>query len=323
MIRWGIAGPGIIANKFAAAVKNVDGAELYAVASRSLDRGRAFADKYGIEKLYVGYESMAEDPKIDAVYVSTPHPFHLPIARLFLEHGKHVLCEKPLTVNAGEARQLARIAKENRAFLMEAMWTRFLPAVKAAVKIAESGEIGEIKSLSADFCYLLGEGEDDKLLMRDMAGGSLLDVGVYCLHFADLFLGRHPEKIFATGRTSEGVDLSADIILSYPGGALVRLSSAMDHSKPFSAYVYGSRGHIFLPDFYKARKLYVCKDGEERCIEAAPLGDGFEEEIIETCRCIREGKTESDILPLSVSIELLELADTVRSRLGISYPFEK
>ena len=323
MIRWGIAGPGIIANKFAAAIKNVDKAELYAVASRSPERGSAFAEKHGIKKVCCSYEEIANDPSIDAIYVSTPHPFHLPVAKLFLENGKHVLCEKPLTVNAYQAEELALIAKKNGVFLMEAMWTRFLPAVKEAVALAHSGAIGEIKSLSADFCYPLGKGEDDKLLRDYMAGGSLLDVGVYCLHFADLILGRNPEKIFATGRIVGGIDMSADMLLSYPSGATARLSSAMDHSKPASAYIYGTKGSIFIPNFYKASEFYLCNGEAERRIEIKPLGDGFEEEIYEACRCISEGRTESDVLPLSVSIELMKLTDTVRKIIGVVYPFEK
>ena len=323
MIRWGIAGPGIIAAKFASAVKNVSVAELYAVASRSPERGRAFAEKHGIEKVFCSYKDMAKDPSVDAVYVSTPHPFHLPVAQLFLENGKHVLCEKPLTVNAKQAEELALTSKKNGVFLMEAMWTRFLPAVKEAVALAHSGAIGEIKSLSADFCYPLGENEDNKLLYDYMAGGSLLDVGVYCLHFADLILGRDPEKIFATGRIVGGIDMSTDILLSYPSGATARLSSAMDHGKPSSGYIFGSNGYIFLPNFYKARELFICKNGEETRIDLPPIGDGFEEEIYEACQCIKDGKIESIGLPHSVSIELMELTDTIRKMIGVVYPFEK
>ena len=323
MIRWGIAGPGIIANKFAAAIKNVEDAELYAVASRSEERGIEFAEKYGVKTVHTGYESMANDPLVDAVYVSTPHPFHLPLARLFLEKGKHVLCEKPMTVNAAEARELARVAKENNVFLMEAMWSRFLPAVKEAVRIAKSGELGEIRSVSADFCYLLGKDEDNKLLIDSMAGGSLLDVGVYCLHFADLVLGRKPKTVSASARVSGGVDLSADMLLTYPSGATARLSSAMDHSKQSSGYIYGNLGYIFLPNFYKAREFYICKNGEERRVKMPPIGDGFEEEIIEVCRCVAEGKTESDTLPPSVTIEMMELMDAIRKQIGVVYPFEK
>lgn len=323
MIRWGIAGPGIIAEKFAKAIKSVSEAELCAVASRSPERGKAFAERHGIKTVYCGYETMAKDERIDAVYVSTAHPFHLPVARIFLENGKHVLCEKPLTVNAKDSRELSDIAKKNGVFLMEAMWTRFLPAVQKAAELALGGEIGEIRSLTADFCYPLGIGEDDKLLDCSMAGGSLLDVGVYCLHFADLFLGRHPDKIFATGRVEGGIDLSADVLLSYPSGATARLSSAMDHSKPDSAYIFGSDGSIFIPHFYKASELYLRRGEEETRIEMKPLGDGFEEEIIEVCRCITDGRTESRTLPHSVSIELMELTDTIRKMIGVIYPFEK
>ena len=318
---FGIIGTNFISDWFVSALPYAD-ARPTAVYSRKRETGDAFAKKHGIENIFLGYEAMARNPLVDAVYVSTPHPFHLPVARLFLENGKSVLCEKPLTVNAEQARELASIAKKNGVFLMEAMWSRFLPAVKEAVSLAKSGEIGEIRSISADFCYPLAKGEDDKLLLDYMAGGSLLDVGIYCLHFADMVLGRHPDKIFATGRVKNGVDMSADILLSYPSGASARLSSAMDHSKDSSGYIYGSEGSIFMPNFYKAREFYVYKGDEVRHISLPPIGEGFEEEIIEVGKCIKEGKAESDSLPLSVSIEILELSDTIRKTLGVIYPFE-
>jgi predicted dehydrogenase len=156
-----------------------------------------------------------------------------------------------------------------------------------------------------------------------MAGGSLLDVGVYCLHFADLVLGRKPETVFASARISGGIDLSSDMLLTYPSGATARLSSAMDHSKQSSGYIYGNLGYIFLPNFYKAREFYICKNGEERCVKMAPIGDGFEEEIIEVCRCINEGRIESETLSTSVTVEMMELMDAVRKQIGVVYPFEK
>jgi len=162
-IRWGIVGPGEIANKFAKAIKNVDCAELSAVASRSAEKGRVFADKYGIEKVFAGYESMAESKDIDAVYIATPHPFHKPCAELFLNAGKHVLCEKPICVNASEAKALFECAERNGVFLMEAMWTRFIPAVLRAEEIVKSGKIGDVRAIEAHFCYASSPEEEAKL----------------------------------------------------------------------------------------------------------------------------------------------------------------
>ena len=152
-IKWGIVGPGSIAKKFAKAVKNVEGAELFAVASRSYERSKEFAEEFDIPNVFGSYEEMANCDEIDAVYIATLHPFHKPCSEIFLNAKKHVLCEKPVCVNAKEARELFECAKKNNVFLMEAMWTRFLPAIQEAVKIAKSGEIGEIRGVSADFCY--------------------------------------------------------------------------------------------------------------------------------------------------------------------------
>ena len=319
-IRWGIVGPGIIANKFASAVKNVKGAVLTSVSSRSEERGRAFAETYGIENVFSSYEAMAESDKVDAVYISTPHPFHKPCAELFLNKGKAVLCEKPVCVNAEKARQLAACAEKNGVFLMEAMWTRFLPAVMKAAEVAKSDRIGKIMSLNADFCYLLGEGEDPKLLDNRLAGGSLLDVGIYCLHFADLFLGDSPTETCAMARTQNGVDMGVSMMLRYAHGAVAALSSGMDVTKPPVATVCGTHGYIVIPDFYKAREFTVYVGGEEEKICLSPVGDGFEEEIYEVCRAVREGRTESELLPMSKSIRMLEISDRIRNQIGISYP---
>ena len=212
-IRWGIAGPGVIANKFAKAIKNVDGAELVAVASRTEENGKAFADKYGIANVFCGYEKMAESNIIDAVYIATPHPFHKSCAELFMNAGKHILCEKPLCVNAFQAKKLKECAERNGVFLMEAMWSRFLPAIIEAQKIVKRGDIGEILGVEADFCYTMEPHEDPKVFQNELAGGSLLDVGVYGLHFASTFLGNSPEDVVALANVKDGVDIHTNVLL--------------------------------------------------------------------------------------------------------------
>ena len=206
-VRWGIVGPGKIANKFAVAIKNVPGAELVAVASRDGKKGEAFAQKHGIAQVFTGYETMASSDAVDAVYVATPHPFHKPCAELFLNAGKHVLCENPVCVNAYQARELKACAEKNGVFLMEAMWTRFLPAILEAQEIVKRGEIGEILGVEADFCYNLPYEEDRRIYDNKLAGGALLDVGVYGLHFADIFLGCEPEQIVSMANNFNGADL--------------------------------------------------------------------------------------------------------------------
>ncbi len=319
---WGIVGPGIIANKFAAAIANVEEASLAAVASRSKSRGEDFAGRYRIPQVFCSYEALAQSDAVDAVYIATPHPFHLPCAELFLRAGKHVLCEKPLCVNAKQAKSLQTAARENNVFLMEAMWTRFLPAVSELCNRIDAGVIGEIKGLRADFCYAQAPEEEPKLYENHMAGGSLLDVGVYGLHFADLFL-KTPEKLQASAWVSDGVDVHTSVLLSYPNGAVAEISSAIGLQKPCVAWIYGTKGAIEVPDFYGAQEFFLHTENGKRQFRFPSIGDGFEEEIIEACRCIRAGKTESEILPLSKTIEILEQTDAIRKLIGVSYPCEE
>ncbi len=318
-IRWGIAGAGGIANKFAKAIKNVEGAELVAVASRTEGKGKAFAEKYGIENVFTSYEDMAFSDKVDAVYVATAHPFHKSCSEIFLNAKKHVLCEKPLCVNSDEAKELSDCAKKNGMFLMEAMWTKFLPATKKAVELANTGAIGEVMEVTADFCYRTEKADEPNLFNVNMAGGSLLDVGVYGLHFASLFFGENPSDIKSVAKIEDGVDTVMEVLLKYENGAVAKISSATRLSKPADGFVYGSKGRIYMPCFYGANELYI---GSEK-IEAPALGDGFEEEIAEATRCIREGKTESEIHPLSSSIKILEQMDEIRKQCKIIYPSDK
>lgn len=321
-IRWGIVGPGTIAARFAAAVKNTDCAELVAVASRERERGDAFAERFGIPNVFHGYASMAAFDGVDAVYIATPHPFHKPCAEIFLKAGKHVLCEKPMCVNAQEALQLKECARENGVFLMEAMWTRFLPAILAAKEIVERGEIGEVMGIEADFCYRTEPGDVPRLYLPSLAGGGLLDVGTYGLHFAAIFLGSEPETVMALGHTEGGVDIHTSILLKYQSGAIASITSAIGLAKPETGYIYGTKGFICFPCFYGAQELLVHTDKGDTRIVKNWLGNGFEEEIIEVCRCIREGKAESDTLPLDESIAILKQMDVVRAQIRIRYPFE-
>lgn len=319
-IRWGIAGPGNIANKFAKAVLNADGAVLAAVASRSPERGRSFADTYGIETVYGSYEELAASDLVDAVYVSTAHPFHKSCAEVFLNAGKHVLCEKPLCVNATQAQQLRDCAQKNGVFLMEAMWTRFLPAIRKAQELVAQGEIGDILGLEADFCYGYDE-NDPKVYQHAMAGGALLDVGVYAQHFASVFLGDDPISITAAARIQGGADRHTHVVMAYENGAIANLTSATDVPKPTTGFVYGSKGYLEFPSFYDAQEFFLHVGDTVQHIQLPSLGDGFEEEILEVCSCIRAGQTESKILPLEKTVKMLEQMDEIRRQIGVSYPF--
>lgn len=320
-IRWGIAGPGIIAKKFAEAINNVSDAELVAVASRSYDRAETFAKEYNIDNVFSSYEEMAESDLIDVVYVSTIHPYHESVAEIFLNAKKHVLCEKPMCVNAFQAKRLIDCAVKNGVFLMEAMWSRFLPAVIAAERVVTGGEIGDVVGLSADFCYSIEVEEDPKLFENSLSGGSLLDVGVYALHIADMFVKANLKQIEAVSNIQDGVDYHTQMLLKYDNGSIADLSSAIKLEKPFSCYVYGTKGHIYLPDFYKADRFTVSINGGDKREEIYLYGDnGFEFEIEEVCRCVRENKTQSGILPFSKTIEIIEQMDKIRNQIGLKYP---
>ena len=318
-LRWGIAGPGIIARKFAEAVKNTECAALVAVASGTAGKAAAFAAEFEIEKYYDSYEDMAADKDIDAVYVSTAHPFHRPCAEVFIRGGKHILCEKPMCVNAEDAKKLKALADENGVFLMEAMWSAFLPAVRGALEAVRRGDIGEPMGMSADFCYSIETEEDPKLFEEGLCGGSLLDVGVYCLWLSYTLFGK-PESVSAFSNVCNGVDLHTQAILEYKGGKIATVSSAIKLEKPFDAYIYGEKGRIYLPFFYKADSYKIClNDGsvEER---KHPYGDnGFEFEIKEACRCINEGLTESGIHPLSDTVSVLEISDKIKKLIGLRF----
>ncbi|MBQ3109684.1 MAG: Gfo/Idh/MocA family oxidoreductase [Clostridia bacterium] len=320
-VRWGIAGPGDIANKFARAVANVEGATVTAVASRSMEKGEEFAKKYGIEHVFEGYDKMAESDVIDAVYICTPHRFHYEIAKMYLEKGKHVLCEKSICVNEEQILDLQKCAKDKNLFLMEAMWTRFLPALKEVRQVIESGEIGEIRAVEADFCFGIPTEANPKLFDVSLAGGATLDVGVYSLTFASMFLGDDYEKLYAVADVKEGVDLHTVILIKYKNGAIANLSGGIGVNKPEGAYIYGTKGQIFVPAFFAASEYDVVIDNETKHVKKPPIAGGFEEEIIEACSCIRNGKTESDIMPVEQSVRICRQMDEVRRQIGVRYDF--
>lgn len=320
VIRWGIVGAGNIANKFATAIKNVEGAKLTSVASRS--KGKPFAEKYNIKNVYESYEEMAASDEIDAVYIATPHPLHKSCAELYLNAKKHVLCEKPMCVNASQAIKLKECAKRNGVFLMEALWTRFLPAIKEAVNIVNSGVIGEIRGVKADFCYSSNSIEEPNVFSNSMAGGSLLDVGIYGLNFSAIFLEGNPESIISIADVDDGIDKQINILMKYNNGKIASVSSGITVNKPETGYIYGTKGYITIPRFFGANEFTINVNGEETLISKPSIGDGFEEEIIEACNCIRTGKNESDIMPLDESIRILKQMDYIRAQNSIIYPHD-
>ena len=319
IVRWGIIGTGKIANKFAQAVQNADGAKLVAVASRTEESAKAFAEKHHIPYALVGYESLAKFADVDAIYIGLPHTYHPIYAKLFMEAGKHVLSEKPICINNRQLKELQKIQKEQNVYLMEAMWTRFLPAILQLRKMLKEGIIGQVLEVSADFCYRKTDKESGTVYKKEYAGGSLLDVGIYGLNFASIVLGDDVETVQSAVHTASGIDERTHILLTYENGAIARISSAVALEKPEDAYVYGTEGYVHIPHFYAASEFTVvtAQGKQEFCFPYK--GNGFEEEIEECNRCIAAGQTQSTVMPLTQSEKILQMMDKVRKQAGVEY----
>lgn len=320
-VRWGILGTGFIANKFAQAVLNADGGKLVAVASRNIETANAFADKYNIEKCFSSYEAMAEFDGIDAVYIALPHTYHPIYAKYFMNAGKHVLSEKPICANAKQLAELQQIQKEKNVYLMEALWTRFLPAIQKLKQMLDDGIIGDVLETSADFCY----NQDDRthhVFKRQYAGGALLDVGIYGLNFASIILGDDVADIQSAIYEKDGIDERTNVLLRYKNGAIARFSAAITLQKPEDGYVYGTDGYIHVPHFYTASEFTVVTESGSKTYHFPYKGNGFEEEIEECNRCIAEGKTQSGIMPLTQSSTMLQIMDRIRQQAGIVYDMD-
>ena len=324
-IRWGVLGTGYIARKFMEAAQAADGAEVVAIGSRASGTADAFADEFGIARRHSSYEAVAADPEIDAVYVSTPHPSHVHNTVLCLEAGKAVLCEKPFTVNAQEAERSVRTARAQHKFLMEAMWTRFLPALVQVRRWLAEGAIGEVRMVQASFGFRGEADPDSRLLSPEFAGGALLDVGIYPLSLTSMILGQ-PERIASMAHKGEsGVDEQSAMLLGYPGGAMAVLASAVRTLTNHDAYILGTEGKIRIHAPFWTSQTVSLQLGEEEPQEiATPLRcNGFEYQIEEVGRCLREGLLESPVMPLDESLAIMRTMDEIRAQWGLRYPMEQ
>ncbi|WP_062527981.1 Gfo/Idh/MocA family protein [Demequina rhizosphaerae] len=319
-VRWGILGAGGIARKLADAVTHYTDSSVVAVGSRDEARAQAFADAAGIPTAYGSYEQLVADPDIDVVYVATPHSHHHEHTLLAIEAGKHVLCEKAFTQNAAQAREVVAAARAKGVFVMEAMWTRHLPHVHALRELIARGEIGDLVSVQADHGQMLTHVE--RMWNPALAGGALLDLGVYPIAFAHDLLGV-PDKITATGRLREtGVDGQASMIFDYEHAQAI-LTTTMEARTPCMALIGGTEGRVEVHDtFYTPTSFTVTRlDGTSWTYDGT-LPNGFQFEAAEVARRIHAGDTESPLLTLDQSIEIMEIMDEVRMQIGLRYPNE-
>lgn len=317
---WGVLGPGNIAVRFTNDLKRLSDATLLAAGSRSLDKAEAFARRQGAVRAYGNYEELLRDRDVDAIYVATPHNFHRQHAIMALEHGKAVLCEKPMEVNAARVREMVAAARSHDQFLMEAMWTRFLPVISGVRQWIKEGRIGEIRLVAANFGFRTAWNPDSRLLNLSLAGGAALDVGVYVVSLAHMLLGA-PSTVQAHAHIGQtGVDELTSMILGYPTGAMAQLSCAVRANISDGARIYGTEGCIDVPEFWHATKATLQVAGEEPEVITGEAGYHFE--AAEVADCVRTGLKESPIMPLDETIAIAETLEEVRRQIGLRFPFE-
>ena len=316
LLRWGILGCGGIARRMAGVIATRENMALKAVAARDGARAEAFAREYGAARAYGSYEELLRDGEVDAVYVANLHPAHYETVRSCLEAGKPVLCEKPLTMTAEQAEDLFRLAGEKNLLLMEAMWTRYLPACREAVSLAAAGALGEVKGMTADFTTYFPYDPTHRLYDPAKGGGALLDVGVYAIHMAFSLFGPDYCAASVTGRLAPtGVDEFAALTLEYPGGRTALLTCGSDRVGTLEATVQGQRARITLPSFFQAAELLLQVPDQPVEIRQYEKIDGFAYELEEFRRLLAEGRTESPVVPHRDTVAALRLIEWASAEL--------
>ena len=323
---WGILGTGKIAAKFAEDLKSIGNAKLLAVGSRSQASASNFADRFNISHAYPSYQKLVQDPDIDVVYISTPHNLHKENSILCLENGKAVLCEKPIGVNTEELKEMIQVANSRNLFLMEAMWTYFLPTIKKAEEWIEDGAIGQVQHIKADFGFKAPYDPSKRLFNPELAGGALLDVGIYPLAFSLLFANSEVNRILADSVLSDtGVDLTDTYQLRFENGITADLSCSLGHQFENVGIIYGTKGFVRLPLFWKSTEahLHGYDDNKIELFKDDRKTNGYNFEAQEVTNMLLKGKTESDVMPNSSSLNLLKQMDSIRELIHLKYPFEK
>lgn len=324
-IRWALMGAGRISGWFATALSVLEDAQCYAIASRTLEKGQKFAEEYGFEKAYGSYEEMLADPLVDVVYIGTPVREHFGHIMMCLNAGKHVLCEKSLTVNAEQARQAVALAREKNLFFMEAMWMKCQPVFRRVKQWVEDGLLGEIQAVEGRFYTQSGKGH--RLYKHELAGGALLDLGYYPVTYACEMLGYQPKAVQNHAVIGAGnVDYLDSVVLEYEGGKFAHLAAGLGAEKMISMYVLGSKGRVSIQQefFFQAQKAEAVNFDNEvlASCEIPFLKNGYEYEAMEVMKCIREGRTESEMVRLDDTIAVMEILDTCRRQIGFRYDFE-
>ena len=317
-------GAGRIANTLASTMARMEDVNLYAVAARDLSRAQAFAAQYGFDKAYGSYEEMLCDPQVELVYIATPHSHHAQHMKLCIEHGKHVLCEKAFTLNAAQAREVAALAKEKGVYVAEAIWTRYMPSRQLINEALASGVIGNVSTLTCSLSYPVTYKE--RIIRPELAGGALLDVGIYGLNFALMHFG---DDILRTDSsvafTDTGVDAQETITLHYRDGKMAVITAGVLARSDRKGIFYGDKGYIIVENINNPQSISVYNLSDELVekIEVPAQITGYEYQIREAMARIRAGQLEAASMPLSESIAVMERMDSLRKSWGLVYPMEK
>ena len=320
-IRWGVVGPGRIADSVTRDFPHVEGATPVAVASRDLARAQEFAARHGIERAYGSYREIIEDPGVDVLYLATPHPMHHAAALAAIDAGKALLVEKAFTATVAGAVEVVERARAAGVFAMEAMWTRFQPAIVALRELIADGAIGDVRSVQADLGILRPWDPSDRLFSMELGGGAVLDLGVYPISFAQMVLG-DPVRVTAAGSTfPTGVDAEAAVLLEFGEGRTASLTTSLRGELPGSARVFGTGGWIdVLPRFHHPETIVLHRgDAEPETITRPRTGGGYAHELIEVTDCLRTGRTESATMPLADTLVVQEVMGQVLDQLGVRH----
>ena len=318
--KWGIIGPGKIARKFAKGLTEVPGAELYAVASRSVAKAEEFAKEFNATKFYGSYEDLVKDEVVDIIYIATPHVFHYEHTLLCLKHKKAVLCEKPFAMNKEQVNEMILTAKKKNIFLMEALWTYFLPHYQYVLELVKSKKFGKITNLEANFGFEAPYLPEKRLFNKDLGGGSLMDIGIYPVFAALTLLGK-PDTISAKAEFSQtGVDESSSIVFNYQNGVRAHLLSTINKTTPTTATITFEKATLTINRrFHEPTSVTILHNDQEETIsfEANTNGYNFEAEHVQ--QMLAEGRTESTVMSFEKSLELIGLLDEIRKEIGLVY----
>lgn len=323
-INLGILGAGNIAGTMAKTVNKMVGVKCYAIASRTQEKAERFGAAHNIKKCYGSYEELLADKKVDLVYVATPHSEHYENVKMCIRHKKPVLCEKAFMANAAQAEEILKLADDEGVLVTEAMWIRYMPMYRKIREVLDSGIIGDVRMVSANLCYAIERKE--RMVEPALAGGALLDLGVYPIHFASMILGTEVEKAESSyDMLSTGVDRQESITLHYKNGAMAVLTASMSVVSDRMGGIYGTKGYAVIENINNFESMAVYNEKHEKIAfyKAPKQITGYEYEVEACVKAIREGWKQCPQLPHAETLRIMKLMDGLRAQWGMKYPFEE